>query len=209
MNFPQLSDADNLQLRAWRRGELDADSTRAFETRLFFEPALLDAAQLDQTLAAGIAAQPGTAEPVVDASRRLPPWSLLLAAGLGAAAVLPLALPGGSPGVHANVEFVSVDVRRGSVDLLQVTPQTTTGMLAMRLPVPEDMRGPVAARLVPLDGGGAVLRVDNLRPQHGMVTLGFAPEAVAAGDYRVELRDARDDGWRDSGLALSYQPPRG
>lgn len=232
-----ISRSDNLLLRAWRRGELDEASTQAFETRLFFEPWLAEAAEADQALEAGLrehaalaadeiaqgapsagdaptAGRPAVAGDQRSArrdqagrSRRQPPWAMLLAAGLGAAAVMPFAQLGPSaPEWRGNVEWVSVDVRRGIADAepLLVAPRASTGLVAMELPAP-DAPAPLTVRLV-AEQGGAAFELAGLHPVDGIVSLAFPRDALAAGVYRIEFRGSDDDAVASSELSFRYRP---
>jgi hypothetical protein len=208
---PALSTADNLLLRAWRRGELDPDACHAFETRLFFEPALLEAAQLDQALEAGLRDTAPTAPMFGNADPRLrrppPPWAMLLAAGLGAAAVLPFALrPDPAAEWQGNVEWVSVDARRGTADAepLLIAPRASTGLVARELPAPAAARGPLTVRLLLADDSAPVYELGGLHAVDGIVSLAFPREALGAGVYRVEFRDG-GDGSALAGPALSFR----
>lgn len=208
MTMPILSDRDNQLLQAWRRGELDPAAVGALETRLFFEPELAQAAQLDQALAAGIAALPSSpGESGEPAPQREPRWPLLLAAGLGAMAVLPLAFHAIGPApAHANVEVVSIDVRRGAVPApATVSPGRGAELVAMRMPAPTGVAAPLSVRFVGADGRQALL-VDHLRPDAGSVTLAFAPDALASAVYRVEFRQASEPQWRRSELTFRFEP---
>lgn len=232
-----ISRSDNLLLRAWRRGELDEASAHAFETRLFFEPWLAEAAETDQAIEAGLQADPcggkgpddlarprapAVAAPTPGApsdpratggphpagatrSRRQPPWAMLMAAGLGAAAVLPFAQFGPSaPEWRGNVEWVSVDVRRGVADAepLLVAPRASTELVAMELPAPA-ADAPLTVRLL-AEHGHPVLELPGLQPVDGIVSLAFPRHALAAGVYRIEFRSG-SDGTAVAGPALSFR----
>jgi hypothetical protein len=238
MTGVMISHSDNLLLRAWRRGELDDASAHAFETRLFFEPWLAEAAEADQALEAGLRAHPSQA-PAVRAgrsqptgsdehgaskagaqaeasaarpeqarrSRRQPPWAMLLAAGLGAAAVLPFAQLGPStPEWRGNVEWVSVDVRRGTADAepMLVAPRPSTELIAMELPAPAGA-APLTVRLLG-ERGDTALELAGLQPVDGIVSLAFPRDALAAGLYRIEFRSGSDENIASPALSFRYRP---
>ena len=50
INDNPLSHQDNLLLRAWHNGDLDEQAADALERRMFFEPALAEAAGIDQDI---------------------------------------------------------------------------------------------------------------------------------------------------------------
>lgn len=211
-----ISDSDNALLRAWRRGELDPGQTHAFETRLFLEPDLVEAARLDQAMAeampaavepARIAAAPATPRPW----RAGGPWSLLLAASVGALAVLPFALDRGqSPMALGNLELISVDVRRSSTsEPLLVAPRAGAQLVALEVPAPGDLVGPYTLSLVTLDAGAAALSVGGLQASDGRLSLAFAREALAAGDYRIEIMGAGGQRADSTSLRIRYRPGGG
>jgi len=217
-----LSHADNLQLRAWRRGELDPAAAEALETRLFFEPALAEAAAADQLLAAGLQAQAasndGNSLPKEGAraglqarefgSAQRGPWSLLLAASLGALAVLPFAtttdpLP---PSAMANVEWVSVDVRRSSAqDALLIAPRANAQLIVIELAAPDSTPGPFSVNLVPATSGQSPIRLGRVDANDGVLTLALARDALASGDYRIDIAGS-DGNAVGEPLRIRYQP---
>lgn len=213
-----LRQSDDLLLRAWRRGEMDAAAEDAFEARLFFEPDLLASAQADQAMEEGLRlvtkespellAQDATTAASSDesavasavpqatsasVSRRRPlvagPWSMLLAAGLGAAAILPFAgqLQTG-PQPAGNLEWVSLDVRRG-VDSapLTVAPRASAGVVAMELAAPAGATAPLTLRVIEVGSDTAVMVIPGLEPSDGLISFAFARDQLAAGDYRIEI----------------------
>jgi hypothetical protein len=191
-----LSDADNLLLRAWRRGELDEATRHAFETRLFLEPTLLEAAQIDQAMDAGITHGLSTAANEAPApSPRPRTWpALAAAAALGALAVLPfMFLMQPQDALRGNVEWVNVDVRRSTAaEPLLVQPRASTGVVALEVPAPADLAGPYRARLRGIDGPRTVLDVTDLHPADGVLSLAFSRQALPAGVYAIEI--SGDDG---------------
>lgn len=208
-----ISDSDNALLRAWRRGELDAAQADAFETRLFLEPDLVEAARLDQALAEGLpaVAAPAVSAPAARPRRSAGPWSMLLAAGVGALAVLPFALDGGQPPpAVGNIEWVSVDVRRSSSsEPLLVAPRANAQLVALEVPAPGDLVGPYTLSLVAMDAGTAALSVDGLQASDGRLSLAFARDALAAGDYRIEVGDAEGRRAAGESLRIRYRPGGG
>jgi hypothetical protein len=205
-----LSSSDNALLRAWRLGQLDASATDAFEARLFFEPDLAEAARLDQGLAAGLAA---ANEPRLTAAAPRPgvnrPWSMLLAAGLGALAVLPFAGTQSPPEVIGNVEWVSVDVRRGAENALLVAPRADADLVVIELPAPSAGDGPFNLRLMAIADGSAALSIEGLRASSdGLLSLAMARNAVPAGDYRIEIV-AADGVLAGESLRIRYEPGAG
>ncbi len=213
MHATLLSDADNTLLRAWRRGELDDAQAEALEARFFLEPGLAEAARADQLIAEGMPAEPiaapGGVEPRVHPRPRsvLP---LLLAAGFGAAAVLPFALRQADPpaAALANVEWVSLDVRRSSDDApLQVAPRAGAGLVVLEVPAPTEVNGPFRARIID-ESGETALEIAGLLAADARLSLAFAREALAPGRYRIEV--ARGEGAMTSGvpLLIDYRPAR-
>lgn len=213
MHATLLSDADNALLRAWRRGELDDAQTEALEARFFMEPGLAEAARADQLIAEGMPAEviaaPGGVEPRIHPRPRsvLP---LLLAAGFGAAAVLPFALRQTDPpaAALANVEWVSLDVRRSSDDApLQVSPRAGAGLVVLEVPAPTEVSGPFRARILD-ESGATALEIAGLLAADARLSLAFAREALAPGRYRIEV--ARAEGTMTSGvpLLIEYRPAR-
>jgi hypothetical protein len=202
-----LSAADEALLRAWRRGELDPEASHAFETRLFLEPALLRAAQADQALAAGLAAERPTA--ASSGRGRVAAWTgWALAAGLAGVAVWPL-LSGedkaGAP--HGNVEWVSLDVRRGDDTLPLVSPRPETRLLALELPAPS-AEGRFAVRLLHRADRRPALQISDLQANDGLLSLAFERQALGAGEYLMELyaADGADDAPPLARLAFRYRP---
>jgi hypothetical protein len=204
-----LSSSDNALLRAWRLGQLDPSAADAFETRLFFEPGLAEAARLDQGLAAGLAAGAAN-EPRLSSTVPQPnanrPWSMLLAAGLGALAVLPFAGQQSSPTAVGNIEWVSVDVRRGAEDALLVAPRADAELVVIELPAPSAGGGPFDLRLTTLADGQVALSIDGLlASSDGLLSLAMARDALPAGDYRIEIVAADGIAVGES-LRIRYQP---
>ncbi len=220
-----ISHADNLTLRAWRRGELAPADADAFETRLFFEPSLADAATIDLQLADAFAAvcerqtgQDPTYALVAEKQllgaatstvrrHRGNPWSMLLAAGVGALAVLPFArVTLEAPGALGNVELVSVDVRRGAEDRgLLVEPRAGTQAVVIEFAAPTANAGPYTVSLVAIDSGETVVSVPGLIDVDGLLSLTFARDALMAGDYRVEIA-AAGGAPAASALRIDYRP---
>jgi hypothetical protein len=225
MNSAQKQ-SDDLVLRAWRRGELDAASEDDFETRLFFEPDLLASAQADQAIAAGMklveaespellsaadlsadeesegravaestlaAATVGDSHANAGRRRRRPivagPWSMLLAAGLGAVAILPFASQFQSaPQATGNLEWVSIDVRRGAEsEPLLVSPRASAGVVAMELAAPAGATAPLTLSLIAVDSGEPTMVIAGLEPSDGLLSFAFARDQLPAGDYRIEI----------------------
>jgi hypothetical protein len=204
-----LSDTDNLLLRAWRRGELDDAARHAFETRLFLEPTLLEAAQIDQAFDAGInRALPGAANEVPAPTMRRSSWpALAAAAAVGALAVLPLMFLAQPPQeLRGNVEWVNVDVRRStSAEPLLVQPRPTTGVVALEVPAPAGSSGPYRARLRGLEGSPVVLDVPDLHPADGVLSLAFSRNALPAGVYAIEI-SGEDGAAPAAALRIRYRP---
>ena len=203
---PLLSDDDNRQLRAWRRGELDEDASQAFETRLFLEPDLLRAAQIDQALREGLAdaAAQHPARRGRFPSRTL--GGLALAAGLAGLAVWPM-LPRGPQAVSAgNVEWVSVDVRRGAEEPMLVAPRASTRLLALEVPAPA-AGGLFDVALVPADGGEPPIHLSQLSAEQGVLSLAFERAALDAGTYHIEIRAHGSAGSQPlNRLSFRYRP---
>jgi hypothetical protein len=205
----RLSDSDNRLLRAWRRGELDEDHTQSFEERLFFDPALAEAANIDMALEAGLRASPPLARPTqtpVRPRRRL--VELLAAAAVGAMAVLPLTMtlaPQAPQPAGASIEWVGLSARRDLQSEPQlVAPRAGTGMVAIELAVAAVDGTPVAVRL---DGahGGTVLQAGQLQVRDGAVTFAFARDAVPVGVHSVEVFDLAGNR-QQAPLLIRYQP---
>lgn len=200
---PMLSDQDNRLLRAWRRGELDAQASHTFETRLFLEPDLLRAAQLDQALAEGLADAPAARPGRRRASTRAL-GGLALAAGLAGLAIWPMLPRTPGPLSTGNIEWVSVDVRRGAEAPMLVAPRASTRLLAMELPAPG--AGVYDVVLLPAEGGRAPLRISQLTAADGVLSLAFERGALEAGDYRIELRAHGNAGEPLATLGFRYRP---
>lgn len=209
-----LSDADNRLLQAWRRGDLDAEASHAFETRLFLEPDLLRAAQIDQALADGLRDDATTtgSSPAPGRSharrRRTVAWTgWALAAGLAGVAVWPMLGEQGAPAPVGNVEWVSLDVRRGSDDLPVVAPRAETGLVALELGAPA-ASGRFAVHFSHRDSGAPALSVSDLMASDGVLSLAFERNALPAGDYVIELRAAEAPATAPaaSSLAFRYRP---
>lgn len=201
-----LSAQDNALLRAWRLGELDADACRAFEQRLFFEPDLLDAAHADLAIADGLGDRSDTVTPVRQ-GQTIRWWPQLVAAGLGAMAVLPFAWHDEPPAtaLSANVEWVSLDVRRGDdarVPLL-VQPRATTRLVALEVALPGVQSGSYELRLraVGDDGDERLHEIADVHAADGMLSLAFARDALPPGTYRIEIRRSGDE------RLLAVEPP--
>lgn len=205
----QLSPQDNAAIRAWRRGEMSEPDAEAFETRLFLEPDLLEAAKLDQQIEIGLQEVGDSAlQTKASAGQGLMRQALplALAAGLGALAVLPLsALMRPAPESHANVEWVSLDVRRGVADLPLIAPRADTELVAL------EISAPTAAEQFDVEvrdrrSQDLLLSFDALSESEGLISLAFARDALAPGEYRVKVFD---HGQRDSAgteLGFRYQP---
>lgn len=207
MQMPQmLSEQDNRLLRAWRRGELGDEASQAFEVRLFLEPDLLRAAQLDQALGDGLA-ENGPAPAIrAQTSRRRALGGLALAAGLAGLALWPL-LPSAPGALTAgNVEWVSVDVRRGQDAPMLVAPRASTQLLAMELPAPE-LGEVFDVVLQPEHGGQAPIHFSQLRADGGVLSLAFERAALDPGVYQLEIRrHGAESGLPASRLSFRYQP---
>jgi hypothetical protein len=207
MQMPQmLSEQDNRLLRAWRRGELGDEASQAFEVRLFLEPDLLRAAQLDQALAEGLADCGPVPSRRVAASRRRALGGLALAAGLAGLALWPL-LPSAPGALTAgNIEWVSVDVRRGQDAPMLVAPRASTQLLAMELPAPIGSEV-FDVLLQAQHGGQAPIHFSQLRAEDGVLSLAFERAALGAGVYQLEIRRHGVDGEPPaSRLSFRYQP---
>ncbi len=202
---PELSDQDNRQLRAWRRGELDDAASHAFETRLFLEPDLLRAAQLDQALRDGMADQARAAP-----RRRLPARALgglALAAGLAGLAVWPLLPRSPETLSTGNIEWVSIDVRRGAETQMLVAPRASTRLLALEIPAPE--QGELFdVSLVPQSGGHVPVQISQLSAEDGVLSLAFERGALSEGSYAIEVRahGSQDSSAPLSRLDFRYRP---
>ena len=204
-----ISNADNLLLRAWRRNELDPVAADALEARLFFEPDLLAAAQSDQQLTSALTKKPNALPQVEAKSAPLPskqPWSLLLAAGLGALAVLPFVNLGQAPVAVGNIEWVSVDVRRGGDDeALLVAPRATASMVVIEVPAPVSLNGPFTLSLVAAADGERPIVLPGLHASDGLLSLAFPRDALAGGDYQIEVATAAGVVPGEA-LRVRYQP---
>lgn len=210
-----LSDGDNRLLQAWRRGELDDEASHAFETRLFLEPDLLRAAQIDQALADGLrddtaattGSSPAPRRSQVRRQRSVAWTGWALAAGLAGVAVWPMLGEQGAPTSVGNVEWVSLDVRRGSEDLPVVAPRAETGLVALELGAPSPS-GRYAVHFSHRDSGDPALSVSDLMASDGLLSLAFERNALPAGDYLIELRaaDAPATAPAASSLAFRYRP---
>jgi hypothetical protein len=205
-----ISDSDNLLLRAWRRGELDDATRHAFETRLFLEPTLLEAAQIDQAFDAGIQhTLPRAANESPAPRLRQRSWpALAAAAAVGALAVLPfLFLMQPAEELRGNVEWVNVDVRRSTAaEPLLVQPRPATGVVALEVPAPAGVAGPYRARLRGIDGNPAVLDVTDLHPADGVLSLAFSRNALPAGVYAIEISGEAGDSAPAAPLRFRYRP---
>ena len=203
-----LNPQDNARVRAWRRGEMTEDEALAFETRLFLEPDLLEAAKLDQQFEQGLRDIGGKAalgdqhRPGSTLMRQALP--LALAAGLGALAVLPISalLQQSGPQSHANVEWVSLDQRRGLDDTPLVSPRAETELIALELSAPS------AAALFDIEvrdrrSQDLMLSFDSLTASEGLLSLAFARGALQSGEYRVRVFE---HGQRsEAGLDLTFR----
>lgn len=203
---PELSDQDNRQLRAWRRGELDDEASHAFETRLFLEPDLLRAAQLDQALRDGMADQPRPAA----TPRRIPSRALgglALAAGLAGLAVWPLLPRTPETLSTGNVEWVSIDVRRGAETQMLVAPRASTRLLALEIPAPAG--GELFdVSLKPQSEGHAPIQISQLSAEDGVLSLAFERGALSEGAYAIEVRahGSEESSEPLSRLGFRYRP---
>jgi hypothetical protein len=205
-----LSDADNLLLRAWRRGELDEATRHAFETRLFLEPTLLEAAQIDQGVDAGIRhGLPMAANETPAPAPRQRSWpALAAAAAVGALAILPfMYMMQPTQELRGNVEWVNVDVRRSTTsEPLLVQPRASTGVVALEVPAPAGIAGPYRARLRGIDGSPAVLDVSDLHSADGVLSLAFSRNALPAGVYAVEISGEGGAAAGAAPLRFRYRP---
>lgn len=216
-----ITEQDNALMRAWRRGELDEDTAVAFEQRLFLEPELLRAVEIDQALASGLRQPPPPASAVPASPppefaparpqrrRRLPlPLQWALAAGLGAAVVWPWTAEWRAPPPSAlSVEWVSLAARRGVNEqtVIRVAPSPGIEWVALDLQV--GVEHPIDLAVVSLDGRVSALQVRGLQPRFGAVGVGFARHALAAGSYRLQLADSRNGAPLEGApLIVDYQP---
>lgn len=204
-----ISDQDNQLIRAWRRGELSDSDALKFEARLFVEPELLHAVEIDQSMAAALneGAQPVPAGPPVRRRRhRLAPSAqLLLAASVGAVAVLPFVTDRDAPEpVAQGIEWVSVSNLRATVDaVLTLQPDPAVALIALDLAV--EGQAPIDVELVDLRGVSTGVHIKNLLPRDGAVGFAFQRHALSAGDYRIRLsREGRGEVAPD--VVLRYQP---
>ncbi|MCK7592496.1 hypothetical protein [Pseudomarimonas salicorniae] len=208
---PVVSEEDNRLLRAWRRGELDEAASSAFEVRLFMEPDLLRAAQADAAF-----------EQAMDEERANPPAvaaktarrrgqrraaiGLALAATVAGVAVLPQLLRAPQPVSTGNVEWVSVDVRRGAEEPMLVAPRSRTRLLALEVPAPA--QGTLFdVALVPDGGGPPPIHLSQLDADQGVLSLAFERAALEPGVYHIEIRPHGEaDAEPVSRLAFRYRP---
>ena len=205
-----ISDQDNRLIRAWRRGELSEDDAMAFESRLFLEPELRQAVEIDQSMAAALShveSRPASRRVESRARQRVNQGAqFLLAASVGAAAVLPFALDLGNAGNHAQaVEWVSVSNRRSAATdaVMLLQPAQGTQLIALDIAVTDEQ--PVDVELFDLRGVATGVRAETLSPRDGSVGFAFKREALAAGDYRVRVsRDGHALASPD--VTLRYQP---
>lgn len=205
-----ISDQDNRLIRAWRRGELSQDEAMAFEARLFLEPELLQAVEIDQSMAAALShveTRPGPRRLESRARQRVNQGAqLLLAASVGAAVVLPFALDLAGSGPQAQgVEWVSVSNRRSAsaepVVLLQ--PSHGAELIALDIAVMDE--AVVDVELYDLRGVSTGVRAAELEPRDGSVGFAFRRDALAAGDYRIRVsRDGH--ALASPEVILRYQP---
>ena len=184
-----LSNEDNRLLRAWRNGELDEPAAHDLEARLFFEPDLLQAAQIDQDIQEGIE----RIDPPRPAMQPQRLWPLLAAASIGAMAVMvPVAYQSAnqtpSP-MLGNVEWVRLDYVRGdSPAPTLISPTAGAGAIVIEVPAPAG-KGTFEARVVADNPhGGIPLVSQELVAIDGALTLVLPRGALADGDYRVEIR---------------------
>ncbi len=199
----KLTPTDNWQLRAWRRGELDDDAAIAFESRLFFEPGLFEAARLDKLLEAGLRDQPSPASRRHRPRRRA--LELAAAATLGAVAVLPLALhsPGPQP-LGTSLDWVSIGARRSAgTEPMLVAPRTDAAMVAVELSTAAG-DGSVVTVVLRDETGHVALQTDPLTVRDGAVSFAFPRLALADGVHEIEIRD-RDDRATTTPLAIRYR----
>lgn len=205
----QLSPQDNAAIRAWRRGEMNEIEAEAFETRLFLEPDLLEAAKLDLQLEQGLRevgegalrSRPGIGSGLI--RQALP---LALAAGIGALAVLPLsALLRSAPEGHANVEWVSLDLRRGAADLPLIAPRADTELVAVEISAPSGAKQ-FDIELRDRRSQDLVLSFDSLTETDGLISLAFDRHALAAGEYRLRVFEHGQRDQAGSELGFRYQP---
>jgi hypothetical protein len=206
----RLSDADNRLLRAWRLGELDAQRAQSFEERLFFDPALSEAANIDMALEAGLRdtlrPEPLHAPRQPATRRRRRMVELLAAAAIGALAVVPFtAAPPTSQPVSSNIEWVSLSARRDlQAEPQLVAPRAGAELITLEVAVAAADGDAVSVRL---DGahGGTLLQADRLQVRDGAVTLAFARDALPPGVLSVEVIGS--SGQRQQApLLIRYQP---
>lgn len=204
---PKLSDEDNRLLRAWRRGDLDEEASLAFETRLFLEPGLLRAAQIDEAMAGGLGDEAQGRQPGREPAW---PWKLVaglaLAAGMAGAVLWPLRQDTPTLLAAGKVEWVSLDVRRGGGEPMMVAPGPDTRLLALEVPVPGGDDGLYDLSVIPATGGQAPIQVSRLSAEQGMLNLAFEREALPPGVYFVEIRaHGEQEGQPLQKLAFRYR----
>lgn len=186
----RISSEDNRLLQAWHNGELDASAADALERRFFFEPALAEAASIDQDIREGLSFLDHQ-RPVARTPRAERLWTLLAAASLGAVAVLvPVAyqsLDQTPPPVLGNVEWVRLDHTRSSASTpTLVNPSAETGAIIIEVPAPEGT-GPFEARVVSSNDGEVPLTAQQLLPLNGALTIVVPRGALKGGRYTVEI----------------------
>lgn len=189
-----LSNEDNRLLRAWRNGELDEPAAHDLEARLFFEPDLLEAAQIDQDIQEGIE-RIDPPRPVMQPQRL---WPLLAAASIGAMAVMvPVAYQSSnqtpSP-MLGNVEWVRLDSVRGTGNVVPtlVNPTSETGAIIIEVPAPAG-DGPFIATVVSSAGGEAPLTAQELVAIDGALTIVLPKSALKSGTYSVRVSSPSSD----------------
>lgn len=203
-----ISDRDNQLIRAWRRGELSESDAMQFEARLFVEPELLQAVEIDQSMASALN-QGSHAVPALAPARRRRRMAqgaqLLLAASVGAVAVMPFMSDQSARQPAAqSIEWVSVSNMRATSDaVLVLQPDPEIDLIALDVAV--EGQAAIDVALVDLRGGETGVHAEQLLPRDGAVGFAFQRHALPPGDYRLRLsREGRGQVAPD--VVLRYQP---
>jgi hypothetical protein len=205
MTAARISDADNQLLRAWRRDALDEAATQALEERLFFEPGLVEAARIDDALADEL--RRTAAPPARRPARLQRPIELLMAAGLGALAVLPfVGTERPNQQVTGNIEWVSISpMRSTTAEPMLVVPRTGTDLLAFEVAAASPDGTRVSA-WIQRDDGTKVLDVDGLHVREGAVTFVVGRNALAGGVHLIGIVEAGASAPLQPKLSIRYVP---